>query len=249
MSEYGFDPAWSDEQVRLALIGECYDPATSARLTRLGVGPGWHCLEVGAGYGSVSRWLRDRVRPGGRVVAVDIDTRFIANESGIEVRQADFLTDGLDSEAFDLVYCRNLLHHFAGNQVAALTKLKSALRPGGLLVAEEPYLGTMLASSTQAWVTMWKALHAAMPHADYAWAVTIASAFRAAGLTDIEASGTAAIIRGGTREAELFRLTIEAVRERVPPETDIDAGIQLLLDPNSFEPGIVMYSASGRRAR
>jgi hypothetical protein len=107
----------------------------------------------------------------------------------------------------------------------------------------------MLAASTAVWVTMWKALHDAMPHADYAWAVAIASAFQAAGLTDIEASGTAAIIQGDTREAELFRLTIEAVRERIAPETDIDSGIQLLRDPKSFEPGIVMYSASGRRAR
>jgi SAM-dependent methyltransferase len=248
MGEYGFDPARPNEQTRLDLIGQCYDPATTALLKRLGVGAGWNCLEVGAGGGSVSRWLRDQVRPGGRVVAVDIDTRFVANEPGIESREVDILTDDLESDAFDLVHCRNLLHHLVGNQVVALGKMQAALRPGGLLVAEEPYLGTMLASRTPAWVAMWQAFHVAMPHADYAWAVTLAAAFQAAGLTDVEASGTAAIIRGGTREAELFRLTIEAVRQRVPKEADIDTGIQLLRDPKSVEPGIVMYAAWGRRS-
>ncbi len=249
MSDYGYDPSWSDEQKRLALLEQCYDPASTALLTRLGVGPGWQCLEVGVGNGSVSRWLRDQVRPGGRVVAVDIDTRFIENEPGIESRQADILTHDVEPDAFDLVYCRALLHHLVGNQVVALERMKAALRPGGLLVAEETYLGAMLASPTLAWVATWKAFHAAMPHADYGWAVAIASALHEAGLTDIETSGAAAIVRGGTPEAELLRLSIEAVRERVPAEADIDSGIQLLRDPNSFEPGVVMYSAWGRRAK
>jgi SAM-dependent methyltransferase len=247
MSEYGFDPNWSDEQSRLALIGQCYDPATIALLTRLGVGPGWKCLEVGAGNGSMCRWLRDRVGPSGRVVVVDIDTRFVSNEPGIDARQADILTHDLEPDAFDLVCCRNVLHHLAGKQVVALRRMKAALRPGGLLVAEEPYLGAMLASRTPAWVATWKGLYAAMPHADLTWAVGLASALHAAGLMDVQASGTAAIIRGGTREAELFRLTLEAVRDRVPPEADVDAGIALLRDSNSLEPGLVMYAAWGRR--
>jgi SAM-dependent methyltransferase len=247
VGEYGFDPSWTDEQNRLALIERCYDPATTARLKGLGVGPGWRCLEVGAGNGSITRWLRDQVGPDGRVVAVDIDTRFIENEPGIESRQANILTDDIELDAFDLVFCRLLLHHLRGNQVVALERMKAALRPGGLLVAEEPFLGAMLASPTPAWVATWQALHAAMPHADYGWAVAIASAFQAAGLTDIETSGEADVVRGGTPEAELLRLTIEAVRPRVPAESDIDSGIELLRDPTSFEPGIVWYAAWGRR--
>src|SRR5690348_1451369 len=74
---YGFDPSWSDERRRLALIEQCYDPMTIARLTALGVALGWRCLEIGAGGGSVSRWLRDRVGADGRVVAMDLDTRFV----------------------------------------------------------------------------------------------------------------------------------------------------------------------------
>jgi hypothetical protein len=35
---YGFDPSWSDERRRLALLERCYDPVTTSRLARLGAG-------------------------------------------------------------------------------------------------------------------------------------------------------------------------------------------------------------------
>ena len=109
MSGYGFDPSWSDERRRLALIERVYDPATTSRLEQLGVGAAWRCLDVGAGGGSIARWLRDRVGPDGSVVAVDLDTRFF--ETGIEARRLDILADELERDAYDLVHCRCLLHH------------------------------------------------------------------------------------------------------------------------------------------
>jgi 2-polyprenyl-3-methyl-5-hydroxy-6-metoxy-1,4-benzoquinol methylase len=93
MSGYLFDPSWSDERRRLALIERVYDPVTTSRLEQLGVGAGWRCVDVGAGGGSVARWLRDQVGPEGSVVAVDLDTRFFENEAGIESRRLDILAD------------------------------------------------------------------------------------------------------------------------------------------------------------
>lgn len=121
-------------------------------------------------------------------------------------------------------------------------------RPGGVLLEEAPYLGAMLASRAPAWVTAFQALHNAMPNADYAWAVALPTALHAAGLSEIEASGEAEVVRGATPQAELLRLTLEAVRERVP-DTDIDSGIEVLLDVGAFEPGVVWYTAWGRRDR
>ena len=88
-----------------------------------------------------------------------------------------------------------------------------------------------------------------MPNADYAWAVALPAALHAAGLSEIEACGEAEVVRGATPQAELLRLTIEAVRERVPADTDIDSGIEVLRDPEAFEPGVVWYTAWGRRDR
>jgi SAM-dependent methyltransferase len=246
---YGFDPSWSDERRRLALIERCYDPSTTSRLAQLGVSAGWQCLEVGAGSGSIARWLRDRVSPGGRVVALDLDIRFIENEVGVEAWQGNILEAELEADTYDLVHCRALLHHLRGEEVAALRRMAAALRPGGVLVAEEPYLGAMLASRTPAYVATFEALHDAMPSADYAWAVALPAALHAAGLSEIEACGDAEVVRGMTPQAELLRLTIEAVRERVPAGTDIDSGLEVLRDPDAFEPGVVWYSAWGRRDR
>jgi SAM-dependent methyltransferase len=111
-STYGFDKSWSQEQRRLALIEQCYDPPTTARLDRLGVARGWRCLEIGAGNGSISHWLCNRVAPDGRVVAMDLNTRFLKDEPRIEVRQGDFLTEPVEQDFYDLVSCRaTRVHH------------------------------------------------------------------------------------------------------------------------------------------
>lgn len=247
MESYGFDASWSDERRRLALIERCYDPITTSRLAQLGVGAGWRCLDVGAGGGSISRWLRDQVGPGGEVVAIDLDTRFFEDEPGIEARRCDILADEMEPEAFDLVHCRLLLHHLRGNQLEAVKRMASALRPGGVLFTSECYLGAMCASSTRAYAEMWRGFYAAMPSADYDWAVALPATFVAAALTEVESSGDVDLVRGETPAAELLGLTVEAVRERIPGDIDVDAGLAVLADPRTFEPGIVWYTAWGRR--
>ncbi|MGC1852190.1 MAG: hypothetical protein WA687_07110 [Solirubrobacterales bacterium] len=54
-------------------------------------------------------------------------------------------------------------------------------------------------------------------------------------------------MRGGTPLAELLRLTVEAVRARMPGDIDVDAGLAVLGDPTTFEPSIVWYTAWGTR--
>jgi hypothetical protein len=88
-----------------------------------------------------------------------------------------------------------------------------------------------------------------MPNADYAWAPALPATLQAAGLIDVEASGSADVLIGGTPAAELLRLTVEAVRERIPANVDVDGGLARLRDPTAFEPGVVWYSAWGRRDR
>jgi SAM-dependent methyltransferase len=246
VDRYGFDPSWDDEQRRLALLEHCLDQVTTTILTSLGVGVGSKCLEVGAGNGSIARWLRDQVTPSGQVVALDLDIRYFKDDPGIDARECDILVDEIEHDNFDLVHCRALLHHLPGSEVNALRRLASALRPGGVLVAEEPWFGAMFASPTPALATMWKALDDAMP-ADYMWAVGLAQALHDAGLTEIEMSGDAHLIRGGSPEAQLFQLTIAAVRDRIPAGIDLDTGLSLLNDSDVFEPSTVWYSAWGKR--
>ena len=52
------------EDERLGLLERLFDPASRRR--RDLVRPGWRCLEVGAGRGSIAVWLAAQVGPSGQ---------------------------------------------------------------------------------------------------------------------------------------------------------------------------------------
>jgi SAM-dependent methyltransferase len=138
---------FGSERRRLDLLEQRYDSVTFERLRAVGVGPGWRCLEVGAGGGSVARWLAETVGPGGLVVATDIDTRFLGHlRAPVEVRRHDIVTDPIESRAYDLVHCRSLLMHLP-DPAAALARMARALRAGGWLIAENSDYSSLAAAS------------------------------------------------------------------------------------------------------
>ncbi|HTZ63778.1 MAG TPA: methyltransferase domain-containing protein [Solirubrobacteraceae bacterium] len=144
MADDGYVMADTDatrESQRLGLLEANRDPGTIVRLERLGVAPGWRCLEVGAGRGSIARWLADRVGPAGSVLAADIDPRFLTGmPANVHVRRFDVREDEPEADAYDLVHCRALLMHLH-DPAPALARLARSLRPGGVLLAEEGDFG------------------------------------------------------------------------------------------------------------
>ena len=68
---YLFTHEEETERERLAAIEAGLDPITTECLEKIGVAEGWHCLEVGAGAGSIADWLCRRVGANGMVVATD----------------------------------------------------------------------------------------------------------------------------------------------------------------------------------
>ena len=134
---YVFDRVRRDvERERLAAIEALFDPATRRLLEATGLEGGWRCLEVGAGGGSVARWLADR---GPSVVALDLDARFLREAPGkrIEIVEADILGARLEPASFDLVHARYVLLHIVDHE-RALDAMLRALKPGGFIVLEEP---------------------------------------------------------------------------------------------------------------
>jgi 2-polyprenyl-3-methyl-5-hydroxy-6-metoxy-1,4-benzoquinol methylase len=126
---------------RLQGIERLEDPATVACLEEIGVAPGWHCLEAGAGAGSIARWLDARAGPGGLVVAADLQVD-ILRSVGVgraEIRAIDLAADPIESSSFDLVHARNLLVHIPSRD-DVVAKLAAAVRPGGWIFLEEPDL-------------------------------------------------------------------------------------------------------------
>src|SRR5262245_39220167 len=100
---YPLDNAARQAGDRLASLAALYDSITRRHLDRLGIGPGLRCLEVGAGAGSIARFMQERVGPGGHVVATDIDTRWLTDSlpATVEVRCHDVGVDPLPDGEFD----------------------------------------------------------------------------------------------------------------------------------------------------
>ena len=133
MTEYTLPHALVGEQERLALMSALLDPIEQARFSWLGVRPGWRCLELGSGNGSIAQALAERVAPTGQVVASDIDLAYIAElrTPGLEVRRIDILEDAIEPEAYDLVVARV-------NYLNALVHLRTAIGVADPLTVVEP---------------------------------------------------------------------------------------------------------------
>src|SRR5688572_17390903 len=106
VGSYLWDNASGQARHRLELLEATYDPVTIRHLDGLEVGSGWRCLEVGAGAGSITRWLCERVGADGQVVATDIDTRFLEaiDAENLAVLRRDLVADPLPEGGFDLIH-------------------------------------------------------------------------------------------------------------------------------------------------
>jgi len=112
-------------------------------LDRLGVGPGWRCVDVGAGGGDVSVALAEVVGRDGRIYAVDSDPRArdLVAAAAAEHSQVLAITQAGEDlvlpEPVDLAFCRFLLLHVV-DPLSVLVRMAGAVRPGGWVVAQEP---------------------------------------------------------------------------------------------------------------
>jgi SAM-dependent methyltransferase len=139
---FGQSPEEIEEQ-RLAILESRHDQGTIRRMKELGVSPGWRCLEVGAGRGSIARWLAERVGSTGHVVATDLDLRFLdrIRLSNLEVVRHNVCEEDFEPSAYNLVHCRTLLIHVPRPE-EALARMAKAVQSGGWLFVEEPDYGS-----------------------------------------------------------------------------------------------------------
>lgn len=129
----------------LGLRNDVYRRPLATALDRLGVGPGWTCVDVGAGAGDVSVALAELVGVTGRIYAVDSDPRardeVAAAAAAAGSAQVVAITQSGEDlrlpEPVDLAFCRFLLMHVI-EPAAVLGRMASAVRPGGYVVAQEP---------------------------------------------------------------------------------------------------------------
>lgn len=258
MSTYLFENTWELERRRLDLLEQLYDPNTTEHLGRLPLPPGGQCLEIGAGAGSVARWMCDRVGPDGRVVATDLDIGFLEQltEKNLEVRRHDILTDELEEETFDLIHSRLVLDFFPERQSEVVARLASALRPGGWLVLEDFDWSTLPAIPASArrdlLVKVHDALKAVFPAGSPALGRSLPLTLRAAGLADVGADGRVHVGLSGSPAGAWWQLNILALRQRLLDtgliaEAEFDASLQAMDDDGFCFLLPVMITTWGRR--
>ena len=135
---------------RLQLQSRVWEPAGRALLAKLSSGAGKRALDVGCGVLGWLRLLNEWVGPAGSVVGSDIDVamieraaEFVRDESlhQVELVRDDLFATALEAQSFDLVHARFQLAPL-GRAAEQMTAYHRLLRPGGLLVMEEPEIGS-----------------------------------------------------------------------------------------------------------
>ena len=250
---YTLDNTWENADRRLSLLETVYDPGTIARLTALGVADGWRCLELGAGRGSITRWLCDRVGATGSVTAVDLEPRFVEADPrpNLEIHRRDIVAQGIPGDGYDLIHARALIMHLP-NREAIIADLVRRLRPGGLIVLEEGDFYSFAISESSLYAEVWDrcAMAGAKVGGDWYWARNLPGCLAAAGLTDIKAQVEGDMFQGGTPWAELTAMTWEQMSPLLVadgyPADLVTAAIAELTDPTRWFPTTALIAVSGR---
>ena len=256
---YVFDNAHGETRERFPALSDLYDDETIRCLQAIGVAPGWQCLEIAAGGGSIAQWLGGQAGTSGRVLATDLDARFLESlaDPAIEVRRHDIVRDPLPDSAFDVVHARLILVHLPERELA-LAKMVSALKPGGWLVCEEFDSLSMPADpamhpqecALKAQAAMQRVM--ASRGANTRYGRDLAARMRSLGLVDIRAHGRTAMWQGGSAGARLFRANFEQLREDLLrlgllTQVELDDDLTRLDDPRTLFPSPVMWTVCGRR--
>lgn len=259
---YAFGNALEMQRERLRALEELLDDETIRRLEDRGVRPGWRCLEVGAGGGSIAAWLSTRVGDEGAVVATDLDTTHLQALSlpNLEILAHDVVRDDLPEETFDLVHLRLVLA-WLDEPSTALDRLVSALRPTGWLVAEEmdfvsvvvdPRVDRDLAELFTRVVNAHNTVLAERHTFDPAYGRRLAGDLEDAGLVDVGSDGRASMWHGGRAGGRVWKLTLAQLREALAGSglvtgADVDAAIELCDEPGLRFLSQLVVTAWGRR--
>jgi SAM-dependent methyltransferase len=248
------DQQWHQERERLAAMEDLWDPGTKAVIDGLGVAPGWRCIEVGAGAGSIAAWLADRVAPGGEVLATDLSLAHIGTlrRPNLHVRVHDILTDPLPEGRFDLVHARLVVEHLGRS---ALNRMVPPLRSDGWLVIEaHDWAGAATYPEDQPVTRVVDAMLDLLSRSgfDRMYGRKLVRELELAGFEQVAASGRLHVYRGGSPGAEFLRLSLESLRGALlesggVTEQDLETALARIDDAGTVFLTAPMIAAWGRK--
>ncbi len=249
-----------DTELLLVGLEAAFDAVSRRHLAATGLGRGWDCWEVGAGRGSMARWMADRVAPTGSVLATDIDVGGMAAEvrPNLRVAQHDLVDDPPPAGEFRCIHARLVLGHLPERQ-DLLARLAAAVVPGGWLVIEDLELTLppcpRMASPDQRLVHKVRSGFVELLcelRGDSGWAAGLPSRLRGLGLVDVRATTHVADVGGGSVASSVERANLAQVRDNLVAfgaagAEEVDRCLELLGDPRFRFTMPLMVSARGRR--
>ena len=259
-SAYILDNAGRETPARFDALSSMYDRSTIQYLEHCGIAPGWTCLEVGGGGGTIAAWLAARVGPTGHVLVTDLDPRFLGGLkfSNLEVRRHNIVTDPLPETAFDLIHTRLVLVHLPARE-EVLRRLIIALKPGGWLIDEEFDSASLpcepIRSPGEVQLKTQEALFRVVEEKgiERRWGRLLYGRMRSLGLVDVRAEARLSMWYGGSAGASLARANFEQlhgllIASGLVTEDEFQQDIARLEDPDFMMPSPIMWTAWGRRS-
>lgn len=238
------------------------DPFTQERVRGLGGVAGLRCLEVGAGGGSVARWLADEVGSGGYVLATDLKPQHIPVHHRLGVTRHDLVTEPLPAERYGFIHARLVLGHLPERR-AILHRLVGVLAPGGVLLIEDwdasrtdVVLAAPDAGAAELYTRFQRTLGERVFSAhgtDRTWGRQVHGALLDEGLTEVQTVMHATAWPGGSPGCRLVAAVLPQVRADLlaagMTAEELDRVRALLDDPRLVLSGHPLFSTSGRAPR
>ncbi|SFT43347.1 Methyltransferase domain-containing protein [Actinopolyspora lacussalsi subsp. righensis] len=247
-----------NEYERLQALSDTLDPVTLSVLESLpsGVGPQW--LELGAGTGSVARWMAER-HPSAHVTGTDRSLRLLDSRGhdNLWFICHDVTQDSFPDSSWDLIHTRYLLHHLPERDHvhAAITRW---LSPGGWLVLEEPALFPLHSARDDTYrrvsLGALEVLAQRLGTDCTDCALNLPAKSASLGLTDIDMHVTCPTITHGTAAGTFWRLTLEHLKPGIAElpyvrEDEVADVIDRLSQPGLLDLGMATITVTARKPR
>ena len=208
------------EVERLRVQSEAVAPHTEAMLERIGVGPGWRCLDLACGPGGITDALSPRVGASGSVLGLDFDAEFVAlarerAQANVTFVTGDAYDTGLAAASFDLVHVR-FLACTAGGPERLIAEMLRLVRPGGVVAVQESDGATLNCYPPHpAWAALRRAWIGSFPAGDEPVAQQLYRLLRRVGLRDVQYRPCLVGVRSGDAWQDYLPATVELLRGRV----------------------------------
>lgn len=253
------------ERLRIQAAAIAFD--AEVMLDRIGVGPGWRCLDLACGAGGILELLASRVSPTGWVGGLDADPVMLgaAREwirahglANVALVASDAYQPALRPEAFDLVHVR-FLASTAGRGDDLLQEALALVKPGGVLAFQEPDTETLNCYPPHpAWDRLKRVLQAAFESAggDTRIGQQLYRLLRRAGLEAVRYRPFLVGVTSGEPLTDFLPATVESVRSTLlgkgligEAELDeaLDACRRHLADPDTVFTTYLVVQAWGRK--